>query len=349
MQGSTVFISYRRSESASYAGHLGDALRRQLGEDRVMLDFDNIEPGASFVESLQRAVERCEVMLVLIGPQWLAHGRDGRPRLADPGDFVRGEIAAALRLNKRVVPVLIDGARLPEPAELPDELKPLLTRIAMRLSADRWEEDLAALVTQLGGAPSAFSTSRRVSGFAALLEMIGSLFSGSPSSPQPSAAPTAPAMPPSPAPPPPAGGTADRKVFLSHASEDRSLVTEVLRALESAGLRCWVSFRDIADGEPSWAGAITDAIANSALMVVVVSKDAIASRQVLREVSIADSENIPFLPFCVDTTPLSSDRRYFFSAGQRLDASGLARDESLARLVVAARLRAGAAASWRGV
>lgn len=228
--------------------------------------------------------------------------------------------------------------------------------MAMRLSAERWEEDLAALVAQLGAAPSTFSRSVDRPAFGGLRELLGRLFGGSPSPAAPPAQPTAvraaaPATSASPAPLPlpPAGATADRKVFLSHASEDRSLVTEMLRALETAGLRCWVSFRDIADGEPSWAGAITDAIANGALMVVVVSKDAIASRQVLREVSIADSENIPFLPFCVDTTPLSSDRRYFFSAGQRLDASGLARDESLARLVVAARLRAGAAASWRGV
>ena len=58
------------------------------------------------------------------------------------------------------------------------------------------------------------------------------------------------------------------------------------------------------------------------------------------QVTIADSENIPFLPYCIDATPLSNDFKYFFSAGQRLDAADIDRGDALARLVAAVRSRA---------
>jgi hypothetical protein len=109
-------------------------------------------------------------------------------------------------------------------------------------------------------------------------------------------------------------------------------VERVVTALEEIKLRCWVSYRDIPAGESSWAGAIAGAIATSRLVVIVVSRHAIASKQVLREVTIADNENIPFIPFCVDEQPLSNDFKYFFSTAQRLDAASMPRSEALTLL-----------------
>jgi hypothetical protein len=110
-----------------------------------------------------------------------------------------------------------------------------------------------------------------------------------------------------------------RHIFISHADEDRTVSLQVVRALETDSFRCWIAHRDIAAGS-SWMGAIVNAIVASRLMVVVVSRHSVDSQHVLREVTIADDERVPFLPFCIDGSPLSSDFRFFFSTAQRLDA-----------------------------
>ena len=118
-------------------------------------------------------------------------------------------------------------------------------------------------------------------------------------------------------------------MFISYAKEDRNLVEQVVTELESSGRRCWVSYRDIPGGESSWAGAIAGAIATSRMVVVIVTRNSIGSKQVLREVTLADDENIPFVPFCLDDAPLSKDLRYFFSTAQRLEVGELRREEAI--------------------
>ena len=91
------FLSYRRGDSAAYAGRLGDALSRRFGREQVFLDISNIEPGIDFTQHIQQAVESSDVILVIIGPRWADLDRDGKSRLEDPGDFIRMEIASALK------------------------------------------------------------------------------------------------------------------------------------------------------------------------------------------------------------------------------------------------------------
>jgi TIR domain len=94
-----VFISYRRQETAWPARELYDVLVAELGPDRVFKDVDNIEPGDDFVERIQSAVGSCQVLLALIGPQWLTiTDARGERRLDDPQDFVRLEVETALNL-----------------------------------------------------------------------------------------------------------------------------------------------------------------------------------------------------------------------------------------------------------
>ncbi len=125
-----VFISYRRSDTTSgYASWIYDRLAQKHGAEHVFMDLDSLPLGVDFVEHLEKALEMSDVALILIGPAWLgATLASGRRRLDDPGDFVRLEVAAALRASTRVIPVLIDGAQLPEPEELPEELRPLTRR-----------------------------------------------------------------------------------------------------------------------------------------------------------------------------------------------------------------------------
>lgn len=117
-----IFISYRRNEAAGQAGRLFDRLTARFGEDRVFMDVDALAPSDRFATRIEKAIATADVMLVLIGPGWVAQA----DRLAQPDDFVRREILAAFRVECRVVPVTLDGAALPDAASLPEDLRPLL-------------------------------------------------------------------------------------------------------------------------------------------------------------------------------------------------------------------------------
>jgi len=136
-----------------------------------------------------------------------------------------------------------------------------------------------------------------------------------------------------------ASAPTQRHIFISHADEDRLMSIEVVEALEADLFPCWIAHRDIPPGA-SWMGAIVDAIVASRLMIVVVSKYSIASENVLREVTIAADERVPFLPFCVDGALFSKDFRFFFSTAHRLNAFNLPQQEAigLLRASVAGRL-----------
>jgi glycerophosphoryl diester phosphodiesterase len=131
-----VFISYRRQDTAWPARQLYDLLVAELGADRVFKDVDNIEPGDDFVERIQSAVGSCEVLLALIGPQWLTvTDATGARRIDDPEDFVRLEVETALnRDDVRVIPILVDNAKMPTPQELPRGLALLTRRQAVEIS-----------------------------------------------------------------------------------------------------------------------------------------------------------------------------------------------------------------------
>jgi hypothetical protein len=150
--GSTgrIFISYRRDESAYPAGWLYDRLADHYDGGQVFKDVDSIKLGDDFVEVITRAVGSCDVLLALIGEQWLTiTDAQGRRRLDDPNDFVRLEIEAALARNVRIIPILVDGARMPTTEELPDSLARLARRQALELSPSRFDFDTGRLLRVL--------------------------------------------------------------------------------------------------------------------------------------------------------------------------------------------------------
>ena len=145
-----IFISYRRDETAYPAGWLYDRLASQYGGGQVFKDVDSIKLGDDFVQVITRAVGSCDVLLALIGERWLTiTDEHGRRRLDDPDDFVRLEIEAALTRNVRVIPILIDGARMPRADELPHSLVSLRRRQALELSPSRFEYDTGRLLKVL--------------------------------------------------------------------------------------------------------------------------------------------------------------------------------------------------------
>ena len=115
-----IFISYRREDTAPYAGRLYDMLIDRFGDPNVFMDVDSIEPGLDFAEAVRNAVGSCKVLLVLIGGEWLnATNSKGQRRIDDPTDFVYLEIEAALERDIRVIPLLVAGARMMSEEELP--------------------------------------------------------------------------------------------------------------------------------------------------------------------------------------------------------------------------------------
>jgi hypothetical protein len=142
-----IFISYRREETAYPAGWLFDRLAEEYGGAQVFKDVDSIELGDDFVEVISDAVGSTDVLLALIGEEWLTiTDEDGRRRLDNPDDFVRLEIEAALTRKVRVIPILVEGARMPRGDELPPSLAPLARRQALELSPSRFAFDTSRLL-----------------------------------------------------------------------------------------------------------------------------------------------------------------------------------------------------------
>ena len=147
-----IFISYRRSDSAGYAGRLEEALERRFGRGSVFRDVIDIAPGQDFVAVIRERLAGAHTVLALIGPNWAGTDAEGRRRIDDERDFVRLELAVALEGKARVVPVLLPGADMPAESSLPDALKPLARRHALTLGDTHWDADVARLAASIGGA-----------------------------------------------------------------------------------------------------------------------------------------------------------------------------------------------------
>jgi hypothetical protein len=145
--GNKVFLSYRRQDSSGYAGRLSEHLTRHLGKGAVFRDVETIEFGTDFVEAIEKAVGSCSAFILVIGSRWLsAVDGDGRRRLEDPQDFVRLEIVTALSAGVRVIPALVEGARMPKAEELPDDIKAIVRRHAIELTDGQFEHDVERLI-----------------------------------------------------------------------------------------------------------------------------------------------------------------------------------------------------------
>ena len=133
----TIILSYRREDTAWIAGRVHDRLKGHFGEDNVFMDIDSIPFGLDFREHIQDSLDRCDILVAIVGPRWATPDESGRLRLTDETDWVRIEIEAALAKKIPVIPVLIDGAALPAPADLPEGLRNLAFRQAAPVDSAR--------------------------------------------------------------------------------------------------------------------------------------------------------------------------------------------------------------------
>lgn len=146
-----IFISYRRDDSADVTGRIFDSLTRKFGKDNVFKDVDSIPYGVNFAEHLQQVIDSCMAVLVVIGPDWLTMtDQDGNRRLDNPQDYVRMEVAMALRRGIPVVPLLTQGTAMPAQADLPVDLKELTMRNGTPVRRDPdFHPDMERLIERL--------------------------------------------------------------------------------------------------------------------------------------------------------------------------------------------------------
>jgi Flp pilus assembly protein TadD len=145
-RSANIFINYRREDSAGHTGRLFDRLSARL-PGRVFMDIDTLEPGVDFAEVIENAVGSCQVLIVVIGNEWLrVEDAAGHRRLDDEADYVRLELATALQRSIRVIPVLVQGAPMPRAEELPADIARLARRNAIELSDARWAYDVDRLI-----------------------------------------------------------------------------------------------------------------------------------------------------------------------------------------------------------
>jgi hypothetical protein len=147
-----IFLSYRREDSAAWAGRLHDSLAARFGERNIFQDVVAVQPGEDFTDAIERALSQSEAALVVIGPRWLTvTDSAGTRRLDQPDDFVRAELIAAVAHELRVIPVLVGGATMPSAVQLPSGLGPLAQRQAVVLRDTAWHQDVDTLVQALRG------------------------------------------------------------------------------------------------------------------------------------------------------------------------------------------------------
>lgn len=148
-----IFISYRRADSITISGRIYDRLAAAFGEGNVFKDVDDIPFGADFRAVLEREVATCDAQLVIIGQNWLNATDDhGAARLLDPNDFVRIEVESGLKRSNNilVIPVLVSGAKMPAPDQLPGSLAELPYRNAAVVRDDPdFNRDMVKLIEQI--------------------------------------------------------------------------------------------------------------------------------------------------------------------------------------------------------
>jgi hypothetical protein len=207
-----IFISYRREESRWSARSLYDRLTARF-DQQVFMDIDAIALGDDFVREIENRVGDCDVLIAMIGTDWLtsADEQNGR-RLDNPEDFVRMEIATALRRDIRVIPVLVDGALMPRSTDLPDDLKALARRNALEISYNRFNPDFDRLVAAVEKALQKAEVERKKHEEKERLE--NQFFS----------------------------------CFICYSSLDKPFATRLHDALQSKGIRCWLDQKQLLPG-----------------------------------------------------------------------------------------------------
>jgi tetratricopeptide (TPR) repeat protein len=140
-----IVISYRRADSGVITGRIRDRLAQHYGDDCIFMDIDNIPFGMDFRRNIADALSKNDLLLAVIGPDWLGRGSSGPTlglvsgpaRIDDQDDPVRIELETALQRGIPTIPVLVGGAGMPKAEDLPDTLKRLSFHNAAEVDSAR--------------------------------------------------------------------------------------------------------------------------------------------------------------------------------------------------------------------
>ena len=162
----TIAISYRRSDSSAISGRIYDRLAGHYGEQSVFMDIDNIPFGIDFRTHIQETLQRTDILIAVIGTKWLGGNADGSSRMLEKSDPVRVEIETALERKTPILPVLVDGAKMPDNSELPIEFGNFAYLNATEVASGRdfrnhMERLVGAIDSLTTGAASLLTSSRR--------------------------------------------------------------------------------------------------------------------------------------------------------------------------------------------
>ena len=131
-----IALSYRRADSAAISGRIFDRLSAHYGPGSVFMDIDEIPFGIDFRDHVVDVLSRCDAVVAVIGPAWTG-GLATPDRISEAADPVRLEVETAMVRGVALIPVLVDGAVMPNPAHLPPSLEPLAFRNACEIASGR--------------------------------------------------------------------------------------------------------------------------------------------------------------------------------------------------------------------
>ncbi|MEH1827548.1 MAG: 4a-hydroxytetrahydrobiopterin dehydratase [Nostoc sp.] len=150
MLNAPIFVSYRRADSAAETGRLYSTILQELGRDTVFMDTSSIELGTEWPKKLEDALEKAQIVIVVIGTEWIRISDEyGLRRIDQEDDWVRREIEFALREDKKLLPLLVRGAKMPPSNKLPTSISALTQKQALDIRNDYWEHDIKLALEQL--------------------------------------------------------------------------------------------------------------------------------------------------------------------------------------------------------
>src|ERR1700689_1887635 len=132
-----ISISYRRADSEAMTGRIFDRLIAYYGKEAIFRDIDDIPPGIDFRVHINEILRSTNILLAIVGPQWLGMAAGGTERIQEESDPVRVEVETALRRRVPIIPVLIGSTRMPSSEQLPPSLKDFAYRNAVKVDTGR--------------------------------------------------------------------------------------------------------------------------------------------------------------------------------------------------------------------
>lgn len=292
---SKIIICCRASDSLGITGRILDCLVSHFGRDVVVLADLDASDDQKKLSDVRSSIPGAALVLATIGQNWLS----GIENESDP---VRSIIATTLKSRVPIIPVLVNGARMPTSDQVPPELKDLVFRNATKIDPgpdfDRHVERLIRSVEVVGRSKISVKPEKVGLG-------------------EPIAAQSEPALPQL----SPVFKATVARIFISHSSRDRKIVETLCRALESRGLQCWISSRDVAGGD-DYQSAIVGAIRNAKIMLIVFTENANNSDEIKRELVLASQNKLVVIPVRIEDVLPNDALAYQFAIRQWIDFLG---------------------------